>query len=245
MKRKRRLFPLRWWLQVASLLVLIAGVLLWHPSQCRLETTSETLAPGLTLTKLAQQTPDGATQIYVVRGERASGWRFNLATASGNVMQRETVTAIARRQSAPAAVNGGFFAYEGAAIGAVKTDGEWIRLPWKNRTAIGFNQGGTAHIGNLRGVAQLKLGDEWQSVAQLNGFPAKDALSILTPRFGTTYTLRPNETALEAQDGKIARVLTGGGANIRTTGFVAVAGGTAQALFAAFQHSGIRSLEFT
>lgn len=237
MKATPRLFPLRWWLQVGTLVILIGGLLVWKPKACPLQTATETLGKGLTLRKFAYDTPLGPTQIYVVRGDHgaAGGWRFRVAAAKGDVFQRETVSQIAGREKAIVAVNGGFFAYEGAAIGAVLLNGEWVRLPWKNRTALCLGETG-AVIANVRGSAQLTLNGKTFPVANLNGNPSKDAISIVTPRFGETYIPQPHETALRIEgnfdSGKVAEIATNGIVKMPERGFVAVANGAAQTAFA-------------
>ncbi len=237
MKSVPRLFPLRWWLMVGTLAAVVGGVFLWKPKACPLQTSTENLDRGVTLQKFALDTPAGATQIYVVRGERkaAGGWRFRVAAAKGDVFQRETVTQIAQREKAVVAVNGGFFAYEGAAIGAVLLNGEWIRLPWKNRTALCIGEWKT-EIANVRGNAKLTLNGKTVAVANLNGNPSKNAISILTPRFGEVYKVKSHESALRVAGniyrGKVAEVVTGGVVKLSERGFVAVANGAAQADFA-------------
>ena len=190
-----------------------------------LETSITTLQPGLTLRKFPYKSSVGPVQIYVVRGEKTAGWKFNMALAEGTVMQRETVSQIATREKAPVAVNGGFFAYDGAALGAVKKDGEWIRLPWKNRTALGFQKDGTARVANLRGGVQIEINGTTFKEAALNGSANADGMAVLTPRYGTSYQLKAGENAIEISDGKITKIITKGGANIRANNFLIVAKG--------------------
>lgn len=225
-KNRHILFPLRWWLQLICLGILLACIVFWRPPVATLQNSTTTLQPGLTLRKYAYQSPAGQVQIYVVRGEKASGWKLNMAVAQGNVMQRETVSQIAMREKVPAAVNGGFFAYNGAALGAMKKDGEWIRLPWKNRTALGLKADGTAHIANLRGAVKIEINGVAYQNAALNGGAGADGMAVLTPRYGTTYQLKAGENALEVTDGKISKLVTMSSANIRANGFLIVANGT-------------------
>lgn len=224
---KRRIFPLRWWLQLGCLLCLLTGIALWRPWPTALQNSTQTLEPGLTLRKFAYQTPAGATQIYLVRGAKKEGWKLQMALSKGTVLQRETVSQIAQREKAPAAVNGGFFAYNGAALGAVKKDDVWIRLPWKNRTALGLKKDGTLHIGNLSGTLLIGINGIKHNGGTLNGSAPPDGLAILTPHYGTVYKLKPGESALEVTDGKATKHIVTGGANIRANGFVIVAKGAA------------------
>lgn len=222
-----KLFPLRWWLQLTCLIMLLAGIALWRPSIPPLENSTVTLQPGLTLRKFAHQTPAGPVQIYVVRGEKTTQWKLKMAVARGTVLQRETVSQIATREGAPVAVNGGFFAYNGAALGAVKQEDEWIRLPWKNRTALGLKNDGTARIANLRGTVKIEINGTIFDDAVLNGSTIADGMAVLTPRYGTTYQLKAGENALEITAGKITKFIAKGSANIRANGFLIVAKGAA------------------
>ncbi len=223
---RRKIFPLRWWLQLTCLVILMVGIALWRPFATPLETSTTTLQPGLTLRKFPYKSPAGPVQIYVVRGEKNAGWKLNLAIAQGTVMQRETVSQISTRENAPVAVNGGFFAYDGAALGAVKKEGEWIRLPWKNRTALGLKSDGTTRIANLRGAVKIEINGATIIDAALNGSASADGFAVLTPRYGTNYKLRDGESALEITESKISKVVKSGGANIRANGFLIVAKGT-------------------
>ena len=226
-KKRGKLFPLRWWLQLTCLFLLLAGIVLWRPPAAPLETSTTTLQPGLTLRKFKQKTTVGPVQIYVVRGEKATGWKLNMALSQGSVMQRETVSQIAAREAAPVAVNGGFFAYDGAALGALKKEGEWIRLPWKNRTALGLKKDGTTRVANLRGAVKIEINGAIFNDAALNGSASADGMAVLTPHYGTTYNLRAGESALEITDEKTTKLVKTGGANIRANGFLIVAKGAA------------------
>lgn len=224
---RRRLFPLRWWLQLGCLLCLMAGIALWRPRLSSLQNSTQTLEPGLTLRKFAHQTPAGATQIYLVRGIKKDGWKLQMALSQGTVLQRETVSQIAQREKAPAAVNGGFFAYNGAALGAVKKDGVWVRLPWKNRTAMGIKSDGTVRVGNLSGALEIEIKGIKHKGETLNGSAPADGLAILTPHYGTIYKLKAGESALEVTNGKATKFIATGSANIRANGFVVAAKGAA------------------
>ena len=107
------------------------------------ETSSEqNLAGGLTFTKILRGTNHGPVRLFVAKVDPRQGWRIRVAPAGYSVLQRNRVSKIAAARKAPLAVNGGFFAFDGAAVGAVKVQKEWIRLPWKGRTAIGFGSDG-------------------------------------------------------------------------------------------------------
>lgn len=55
---------------------------------------------------------------------------------------RETVLALANRYQAEAAVNGGFWKWDGSPAGILKIQGKWYGTPTKPRGAIGWASGG-------------------------------------------------------------------------------------------------------
>ncbi len=229
----RRFFSLRWFFQIVFFMAVVAGIMHWRwsgrSSACPGLNTTELIAPGLKLTKFQHRTLTGPVQVYVARADFAQGWRMRVAPAHDSVLRRATVSAIAAKNNAPVAVNGGFFAYEGAAIGAVCIDGEWLRLPWKNRTAIGFRPDGTGRIANLQATASVQFGDgSAVTVPQLNGYPAANALSVLTPRFASSYKLRAGELALEVEKGQVVAKVESGIARLRPEGWTLVANGIAR-----------------
>ena len=75
------------------------------------------------------------------------------------MLQRKRTSRIAQQNSALIAINGGFFSYDGAAVGAVLSNNEWIRLPWGGRTAVGFRKDGSARIDTLQAQARVVLED--------------------------------------------------------------------------------------
>lgn len=168
------------------------------------------VAPGLTLTSCIRQLPDGPLRFWVVTGSRQAGWKLGLEVADDkDVVKKRSVRTIAGRTGAPVVVNGGFFAYGGAAVGAVKQDGDWYRMPWKNRTAIGWDEKGQRAMDGLQGTVSVKLGDLKLDGVTLNGLGqaysyAKDnAFSVLTPHAGATANLRADQVALGISGGKV------------------------------------------
>lgn len=193
------------------------------------ERRSNTIEGGMGLTKIRKGTPDGPVQMFVVRFDPQDGWRVRVAPAGFGVLQRARPSRIASRHKALVAVNGGFFSYDGAAVGAVLVDGEWIRLPWKARTAIAFDEAGRARIGNLQVQAKAAFsGGMTIPVRDLNGWPDVGKVSVLTPRFGTYYKLRSGEMAVEVKDGIVVSKPGSGGVQVHAGGWTLVASGGAR-----------------
>ena len=184
---------------------------------------------GVALTKIRAGTGHGPVQMWVARLHPKDGWRVRVQPGGESVLQRALPSRLAARHSAVLAVNGGFFAYDGAAVGAVLVDGEWIRLPWQGRTAVGFTPDGKAHINNLQVDAHVDFSGGLRiPIRDLNGWPDKNRVTALTTRFGCYYKLRPGEMAVVVKGGKVVARPGGGGANIPAGGFTLVANGSAR-----------------
>ncbi len=187
---------------------------------------SSPIGGGLKLTSIRRGIGDGPVQMYVARVDPRDGWRIKVAPGGYSVLQRKRPSRIAQQNKALLAVNGGFFAYDGAAVGAVLSNGEWIRLPWGGRTAVGFRKDGSARIDTLQAQARVVLGNgETIRVRELNGWPDKGRVTVLTSRFGKYYKLKPGEMALEVSKNVIVSRPGGGGVNIPADGFTVVASG--------------------
>lgn len=200
--RRRSLFLIG---TLAGLVVLGGSALLSRSQTSESDTTRE-VAPGLSLRSVVAQTPQGPLRYWLVKASPdACGLGLEIPVAT-DVQKKRTVRALAAQSGALVAVNGGFFAYGGAAVGAVKAGGIWQRLPWKSRTALAWNSASDAQIGPLSGVCQLRIetsdGRVQLQNAALNGFALPgtrveiiNGFSVLTPQFARKYTLRAGETA--------------------------------------------------
>ena len=170
-------------------------------------------APGLTLQSVEMMAPTGPLRFWIVKADpKLIDLGLEVADKT-NVVKKRSVRNLAAQANAIVAINGGFFAYGGAAVGAVKADNVWQRLPWLNRTAMGWNSKG-ALISPLNGNLQIDLRRGNQSLARseaaFNGFTLpgqRAAISngfiLLTPQFKPTYVLQPGETAAAIQNGKV------------------------------------------
>ena len=191
------------------------------------------IAPGLTLQSIETMAPTGPLKFWIVKADpKLINLGLEVADKT-NVVKKRSVRNLAAQSGATIAINGGFFAYGGAAVGAVKVDGEWQRLPWRNRTALGWSDK-NALISPLTGRLEVSLSresataaedaamsraGEMKSEAALNGFnlPGQrttivNGLALLSANFKTTYKLQPGETAAAITDVKAdAHLFIGGG----------------------------------
>ena len=194
------------------------------------------IAPGLTLQSVETTAPTGPLKFWIVKADpKRIDLGLEIADPT-NVVKKRSVRNLAAQSRALVAINGGFFAYGGAAVGAVKVGGEWQRLPWRNRTALGWN-GKEGLIAPLTGRLEIGLSredatnaemlraGEMKSEAALNGFnlPGQRAaiingFSLLSPQFKPTYKLQSGETAAAITDVKTDTHFTTGGGPIEMFG---------------------------
>ena len=183
---------------------------------------------GLVLTKIRKGTGHGPVQMWAARFDPRDGWRVRVEPG-GDVLQRERISRLAARKKAVLAVNGGFFAYDGAAVGTVLVNGQWRRLPWNGRTTVGFDKNGRAKIGSMRTDARVVFGDNTSVIIRdLNGWPDKGRVTALTQDFAKYYKLSAGEMALVVENGIVTSKPGGGGVNVPKNGFVLVASGGAR-----------------
>lgn len=183
---------------------------------------------GLALTKIRRGTGHGPVQMWAARFDPRDGWRVRVEPGGGT-LDRERISRLAARKKAVLAVNGGFFAYDGAAVGTVLVNGQWRRLPWNGRTTVGFDKSGRAYIGSMRTDARAIFGNGTSvPIRDLNGWPDSGRVTAITRDFASYYKLRAGEMALVVENGVVTSKPGGGGTNIPANGFVLVASGGAR-----------------
>lgn len=213
------------------------------------ESSTQTIAPGLTLTTMVKNNFSGPVRLYIIRAEPKTGWRFSVRPGGSTAVEKAFVSEIAAASGATVAVNGSFFFYDGPAVGPLKLDDEWICLPWSNRTSLGIAKDGRLKIDPLITSSVIRLNGTGLKLSSLNGNPqnkpVRNALTALTPRYGPAYALTPDEFGIEVTAGLVSRVVEKGTANIPADGFAVIANGTAMQQFSAAQVGQKAVLEIT
>jgi len=111
-------------------------------------------------------TANGTVRLNVLYVDlRAPGVHVQPALAAHTVAHKARPSAIARRDGAYAAVNGGFFAPRGEPLGMLVINGEWISHPILGRAALGIMQEKAVLIDNVHfdgsvgfpGIGTLRL----------------------------------------------------------------------------------------
>ncbi len=148
----------------------------------------------------------------------------------------ETVSSLAARYRAAAAINGGYFrttgTYRGESIGLVLLDGKLISEPYNDRAEFGLiNNGKTTQIifGHLGYVGELSFGPAKHKVNGLNRPVSKDELIIFTPEFHRTTLTKPEGIEVVVRRNRVVSIADfTGSTQIPFDGYVVSAVGSAR-----------------
>lgn len=153
----------------------------------------------------------GPVRGFVIRfNPRTDPFELRPALAGDTIMKRTSVSRLASRENAYAALNGGFFSTAGPPLGMLVIDGEWIKAPLYGRAVLGRNGQGDWQIRR----AEFEGGIEVEGAGYLpleginQGHQAEHSVVAFTRRYAETLPGAPGKTRLVVgADGKVAQVL--------------------------------------
>ncbi|MCX5932579.1 MAG: phosphodiester glycosidase family protein [Cyanobacteria bacterium] len=123
-----------------------------------------------------------------------------------------SLTALAQRDQALVAINGGYFnRVRQLPLGALKAEGRWLSGPILNRGAIGWQPGGLPSFGRLALQEQLidERGQRWP-LSSLNSGYVQRGLARYTADWGSGYqALSGNESGVLIRAGVVLQRLDG------------------------------------
>ncbi len=197
--------------------------------------TRTTLAPGVSLTRIARgrTSPGGAAGPWRVNVLRVGAeHRVTVELSNGLIPGREPVSAMAGRTAALAAVNGGFFGseglFDGDPIGALATDGELLSEPVGGRAALVLPPpGGTPRVAGLRFGGAIRGAGEARLLDGVNR--ARGQIPSCGGRGGDRPSQRPGGAIVCTDQSELVLYTPSFGARTRTDGSgveALVSGGT-------------------
>jgi len=148
----------------------------------------------------------------------------------------ETVSSMATRYRATAAINGGYFrttgTYRGESIGLLLLDGKLISEPNNDRADVGLISSGNnteVVFGHLRFSGQVSVGRTKHSVQGLNRLVSPDELIVFTPEFHRTSLTNPDGVEVVVRRNRVVAVSDlKGSSHIPSDGYVISAVGEAR-----------------
>ncbi|MBU0687748.1 MAG: phosphodiester glycosidase family protein [Candidatus Margulisbacteria bacterium] len=137
----------------------------------------------------------------------------------------DTVSQIAKKHNAQAAINGTFFASNGLPLGILMINGELISYPVYERTALIFTDDGQTYIDNLmmKSFFHTQQGILYE-ITGINTQRPENGVTIFTPVFGKNTNTKKNGLEITVEDGRVKRI-TLGSSDIPESGYVLSATG--------------------
>jgi hypothetical protein len=128
--------------------------------------------------------------------------------SNGNGFGNEPVSAIAVRERALIAVNGGYFAVgTGVTLGALMINGEWIRPPLNRRACLCITRSGRLFIENLGLNANVRFGEMAPlPVEDINTYSVARGLNIFTSAWGGPLPSHPSFWSALIIDGQVRAI---------------------------------------
>ncbi|MEK6279717.1 MAG: phosphodiester glycosidase family protein [Acidobacteriota bacterium] len=148
----------------------------------------------------------------------------------------ETVSSLAARHRATAAINGGYFrttgTYRGESIGLLLLDDKLISEPHNDRAEFGLIDDGKSIeviFGHLGYAGEVSVGRAKHKVQGLNRPVSKDELVVFTPEFHRTTLTKPDGIEVAVRKNRVFSIADfAGSARIPADGYVISAVGSAR-----------------
>lgn len=201
----------------------------------------QTVRQGLEHLRITRGSPsaDEATGPFVINLLKVDLGKLDLRVvhAMDSAIGLETVSSMAARYGAIAAINAGFFAttgtFRGDNVSVLKIAGKLLSEPSNNRAAVGFfrgNQKTESVFGHLKFEGWVEIvGGSRRKVEGLNRLRGENELIIYTPEFHRTTLTVPSGVEIVVRRGRITEVKDkSGSTSIPEDGFVISASGEAR-----------------
>ena len=227
------------WLVVAVLAVSSSFAELTFAQNSGLRYTSSLsfteIAPGIEHGQVASGTTEEPLRINVLRVDLKLT-RLKVARALDQGLGVETVSSLAARYGADAAINGGFFrltgTYRGESNGLLVIDGKLISESNNDRADVGFiNEGPGTNVvfGHLKYQGDISVGRGRHSVDGINRPVASNEMIVFTPEFHRTTLTNPDGVEVIVRRNTVITVNDlRGSSQIPPDGFVISAAGKAR-----------------
>lgn len=148
----------------------------------------------------------------------------------------ETVSSMAARYGAVAAINGGYFrtngTYRGECLGLLLLEGKLISEPYNDRAELGLTSAGSTTqvvFGHLKFSGELSIGPAKHIVQGLNRPPSPNELIVFTSEFHRTSLTNPDGIEVVVRKNRVVAIRDlQGSSEIPPDGFIIYADGSAR-----------------
>ena len=193
------------------------------------------VAPGIEHGQVATGSSEEPVRINVLRVDLRRA-RLKVAHALDQGLGLETVSSLAARHGANAAINGGYFrltgTYRGESTGFLLIDGKLISEPFNHRATVGFvNEGPATNVifGHLKYDGNIFVGRARHLIHGVNRPVVADEMIAFTPEFHRTTLTNPQGVEVIVRRNVVIAVRDlNGSSEIPADGFVISAVGKAR-----------------
>jgi len=213
------------------------------------EESVSTVAPGVQLSKTYQGFPFGPVTYHTLRIAPSANVRLEPAVANqGRGFKAETVSQLAGRHRALAAINTTYFNNQGMPLGLLMKNQELISSPIYGRSLLAILERGLDITQSTRSLSvQFPIQNRTMAFHAVNLPRQNNQVVLYTPRYGYSTRTQAADQALELQvllDGTVQQVGTHN-LSIPEDGFVISAHGEGAQWLKQQAYEGMRALIFS
>lgn len=163
------------------------------------------VAAGLVRRDYVKRTLSGSVHGYILTVDPKL-YRLDPVLAGDVVPGRATVSAMAREYGAVAAINGGYFDWDGTILGMLRIGGKLAGTGYQRRTAVGFRSDGAGVIGPVEYTGRVTIHSAMVPVNGVNTPRENNSLVIYNSWYGKTTDTDKKGREFTVVDNKVTDI---------------------------------------
>ncbi len=163
------------------------------------------VAAGIRRSDYVKRTLAGAVRGYILTVDPEL-YRLDPVLAGNVVPGRTTVSAMAREYGAVAAINGGYFDWDGTILGMLRIGGKLAGTGYQRRTAVGFRSDGTGVIGPVEYTGRVTIHSAMVPVYGVNTPRENNSLVIYNSYHGKKTATDKNGREFTVVDNRVTDI---------------------------------------
>lgn len=163
------------------------------------------VAAGIIRRDYVKRTLSGSVRGYILTVDPKL-YRLDPVLAGDVVPGRATVSAMAREYGAVAAINGGYFDWDGTILGMLRIGGKLAGTGYQRRTAVGFRSDGAGVIGPVEYTGRVTIHSAMVPVYGVNTPRENNSLVIYNSYYGKKTATDKNGREFTVVDNKVTDI---------------------------------------